>query len=457
MSLSNNARPFYALAIIECMVMAACFAVSFWALDNQSPLDITLRTAISVASVCILIELMMLAVGLFTWHISTGYADLMVRVLAAFAIGYAAYAIMVYMIGYLRLPPDILLLALAMAFPSVLLLRLAFVRLTKLSQLKTRVLVLGTGGQAARIQKLEKEGRSNRFSTIGFVALEKLSPRVDQDQIVDMPDDLAAYAKSQDVDEIVVAMEERRGQLPLTALINSRLSGINVTEYQTFCERVQERIDLDALKPSWFFQSGGFRSSPFHRILKRIFDILLSLALLIFTMPLLIITAIAIRLESPGGAFYRQERVGLGGKPFILIKFRSMRDDAEKDGEAQWAQKSDPRVTRIGGWIRKSRIDEIPQVLNVLKGDMSFVGPRPERPMFVKMLTDDIPFYQERHSVRPGITGWAQLNYPYGASTEDARQKLQYDLFYIKYFSLVFDLSIVLQTLRVVIWSDGAR
>lgn len=457
MAVSKNSRPFIALALIECLVLCAAFIGSFLILDGELPVDYAWQTIISVLSVCVVVETMMLAVGLFSWHTTIGFSDLFVRMFAAMIIAYAAYAILVYLFDFLRLPPDILSVALILALPASLLVWMAFFRLSSLAQLKNRVLVLGTGKQAARISELENNDISGRFVTVGFISLEKNKPYVDDKRIICMPDDLAAYAHEQAVDEIVVALEERRGQVPLAPLIDSRLSGLAVTEYQTFCERAQGRIDLDALRPSWFFQSGGFRSSQFHRVIKRAFDLVLSLFLLIFSMPLLLLTALLVKLESPGPVFYKQERVGLGGKSFMVIKFRSMRNDAEKDGKAQWAKKSDPRVTRVGAVIRKARIDEIPQAFNVLKGDMSFVGPRPERPVFVTMLAEELPFYQERHSVRPGITGWAQLNYPYGASAEDAKQKLQYDLFYIKYFSIIFDLSIVLQTLRVVIWSDGAR
>ncbi|WP_281300085.1 MULTISPECIES: TIGR03013 family XrtA/PEP-CTERM system glycosyltransferase [unclassified Iodidimonas] len=445
------------MALLECLIIYGCFLASVFIHDNNLFSNDIVRISVGIISICIIIGTVMFSVGLYNWKISTGYSDIAVRIISSFVIGYLAYVTFVYVISYIRLPPTVILFGMIFSLIGVLILRLIFVRLTKWSNLKSRVLVLGTGKQAARIVQLEQLGHASRFVTTGFVNLESVKPRVDQNRIIDMPDDLADYALKQDVDEVVVALEERRGQVPLAPLINTRLRGVSVTDYQTFCERVQGRIDLDALRPSWFFQSDGFRRSGFHRLIKRTVDIVLSLVLLIFTMPLLLLTMILIRLESPGGAFYVQERVGLGGKPFTLVKFRSMRNDAEKNGEAQWAQKGDARVTRIGALIRKSRIDEIPQVINVLKGDMSFVGPRPERPVFVDLLAAEIPFYQERHSVRPGITGWAQLNYPYGASAEDARQKLQYDLYYIKYFSIIFDLSIVLQTFRVVIWSDGAR
>lgn len=457
MTRTGYSWPFLGLALVECATILLSFAVSYWLLYGGIAAALRDFAPYSLLLVCAILELMMLAVGLYNWNLIKGGTELLIRLLAAFGLGYVLYALLVYLFDSLTLPAFVLTVAFGLAMPLVFAVRLFFMKLMNLSQLKTRVLVLGTGKQAARIAALEQRGQASRFVVHRFVDLEQGAAKVARDRIMEMPNDLADYAEANQIEEIVVALEERRGQMPLDAMINSRLRGVAVSDYQGFCERAEGRIDIEALHPSWFFQSGGFRSSLFDRFFKRSFDIVLSLLLLFFTLPVLILTAILIRIESPGPVFYRQERVGLGGRPFVLIKFRSMRNDAEKGGKAQWAQKNDPRVTRVGSVIRKTRIDEIPQVLNVLKGDMSFVGPRPERPQFVERLAHEIPFYQERHSVRPGITGWAQLNYPYGASVEDAKQKLQYDLFYIKYFSVVFDLSIALQTLRVVIWPDGAR
>ena len=235
------------------------------------------------------------------------------------------------------------------------------------------------------------------------------------------------------------------------------MAGVNVTDYLSFWERETGQIDLDEVKPSWLALSDGFRVNKMHRFFKRAFDIVVSLAFLIITLPLMLVTALLIKLESPGPIFYRQTRTGLHGKPFDVIKFRSMRQDAEKDGVPKWASNVDSRITRVGHLIRRSRIDEIPQVLNVLMGHMSFVGPRPERPFFVKELEDEIPLYSLRHNVRPGITGWAQVNYPYGASVEDAKRKLAYDLYYAKNGGLFLDLVILTQTVRVVLSGDGAR
>ena len=457
MTSSRFSRPLAILAITECLILCIAIVVSWDVLldgmGRISPLAVTLRAILF----CVLFAAMMFALGLYSGQALSGVGDLFLRIALAFFFAYALYALLVYVVDDLRLPARVLTLALGLAMPAVIAGRLIFLRLTDLAQLKSRVLVLGTGKQAQRIAQLERNDRWGRFVIVGFVALEDGKPKVDAERILAMPDDLAAFSRAQRINEIVLALEERRGQTPLAPLISTRLNGVEITDYQYFCEMAEGRVDLDALRPSWFFDPHGFRSGRLDRILKRAFDIGLASGLLLFTLPLMLITAIAIRLESPGPVFFRQERVGRGGKPFVLIKFRSMRSDAESAQAPQWAQENDPRVTRVGAIIRKTRIDEIPQVLNVLLGDMSFVGPRPERPYFVDMLAEHIPFYRERHAVRPGITGWAQLNYPYGASIEDAKQKLRYDLFYIKHFRIVFDLGIVLQTVRVILWPSGAR
>lgn len=407
--------------------------------------------------ICALVVLMMFAVGLYTWHLANNFTDLLMRVVAAFALAYAVYAAVVFPIEPLYVSPQPLMAAMAVSVVGVFGIRVVFLQVADMAHLKARVLIVGTGERAARIAALEDRGIVSRFRVMAFIDVNEASAAVDPVRVRRMPNDLMAFATEHGVDEIVIALEDRRGRVPCDPLVAARLNGLRVSDYQAFTERVLGRVDVDSLTPSWFMFSEGFRSGRIHRVLKRAFDILVSLVLLVFTLPLLVVTAIAIRLESRGPVFYHQERIGLGGKTFVLTKFRSMRVDAEAPGQAQWAQKSDSRVTRVGKIIRKIRIDEIPQVLTVLKGDMSFVGPRPERPVFVDQLATEIPFYRERHSVKPGITGWAQLNYPYGASVDDAKQKLQYDLFYIKYFSILFDLSIVMQTIRVVLWPDGAR
>jgi sugar transferase (PEP-CTERM system associated) len=254
-------------------------------------------------------------------------------------------------------------------------------------------------------------------------------------------------------------MDDRRLSFPMEQLLECRLEGVEIIDLVSFLERETGKVRLDVLNPSWMIFSEGFRQGRIHSTLERAFDILASLILLIVASPIMLATAIAIKLtEGPRATvFYRQERVGQYGRPFELLKFRSMREDAEADGQAQWAQKNDSRVTRVGSFIRTTRIDELPQIINVLRGEMSFVGPRPERPQFVEQLNERIPYYRERHSIKPGITGWAQLCYPYGSSEQDAVEKLQYDLFYVKNHSLLFYLAILVQTVEVILWRKGAR
>ena len=269
--------------------------------------------------------------------------------------------------------------------------------------------------------------------------------------------DLGRYVDDVGASEVVLALQERRNSLPVKDLLRVKTRGVHVIDFSGFIERETGRVDLDTLNPSWLIFSDGFSSGRLaSSISKRVFDVVVSLLLLVLAFPVLVLFAILIKLESPGPVFYRQTRVGLYGQSFDVVKLRSMRQDAEKDGP-KWASENDPRVTRIGRIIRTVRIDEIPQAWSVLKGEMSFVGPRPERPQFVAKLEEMLPYYAERHMVKPGITGWAQINYPYGASAEDARQKLEYDLYYAKNYSPFLDLLILLQTARVIIWPEGAR
>ncbi|MED5207399.1 MAG: TIGR03013 family XrtA/PEP-CTERM system glycosyltransferase, partial [Pseudomonadota bacterium] len=269
--------------------------------------------------------------------------------------------------------------------------------------------------------------------------------------------DLGRYADGLGASEVVLALQERRNSLPLKDLLRVKTKGVDVADFSSFLEREMGRVDLDTLNPSWLIFSDGFSAGRrLSSIAKRAFDIVASLLLLVVGLPLIGLFALLVKLESDGPAFFRQKRVGLYGQEFTLIKLRSMRSDAEAGG-SKWAEKDDPRITRVGRFIRMVRIDELPQVWSVLKGEMSFVGPRPEVPAFVTMLDKELPYYAERHVVKPGITGWAQINYPYGASTEDARHKLEYDLYYAKNYTPFLDLLILIQTARVILWPEGAR
>lgn len=322
---------------------------------------------------------------------------------------------------------------------------------------KRRVIVLGAGPRAERIRQLSFQPGIN-FVAAGFVAMTDAPPVVPDALPRCQIANLAAHVVDLDASEVVLALEERRNALPLEDLLRIKTTGVTVSEISSFLERQTGRIDLNSVNPSWLIFSDGFSSGQIvSTVFKRAFDIVASLSLLILTLPLIVATAIAIKLESRGPAFYRQRRVGLYNQNFDIVKLRSMHQDAEVAGKAVWAEKDDPRITRIGRFIRMVRIDELPQTWTVLKGEMSFVGPRPERPQFVGELERHLPYYAERHMVKPGITGWAQINYPYGASIEDSRHKLEYDLYYAKNYSPFLDMLILLQTLRVVLWPAGAR
>ncbi|WP_305095897.1 TIGR03013 family XrtA/PEP-CTERM system glycosyltransferase [Croceibacterium aestuarii] len=345
-----------------------------------------------------------------------------------------------------------MILALALLFAN----RVVVGGLLGANAFRRRVLVLGAGPRALRLRALSERPGSG-FAIVGYVsmggghlAFEGAIPRAA------IPD-LSHHVQALGATEVVLAIEERRNALPLKDLLRVKTAGVHVNDFSSFMERETGRVDLDTLNPSWLIFSDGFSSGRMiSSFAKRVFDILASGLLLLLTFPFIGLFAILVKLDSAGPAFFRQQRVGLYGEPFSVIKLRSMRSDAEKDG-AKWAAKDDPRITRLGRFIRKVRIDELPQTWSVLKGHMSFVGPRPEVPQFVADLEEKLPFYAERHMVKPGITGWAQINYPYGASVEDARAKLEYDLYYAKNYTPFLDILILLQTLRVILWPDGAR
>jgi sugar transferase (PEP-CTERM system associated) len=269
--------------------------------------------------------------------------------------------------------------------------------------------------------------------------------------------DIDRIIATRHVDRIVVGMTNRRGRLPIEQLLRAKMSGVRVEDATTTYERLTGKILLDDLKPSWLIFSDGFRASRVTRAVKRMLDLAFSILLAIASAPFMILTALAIRLDSAGPTLYSQERVGENGGVFKIYKFRSMRTDAEMAGQPVWARDNDDRITRVGRFIRKTRLDELPQLWNVMRGDMSFVGPRPERPFFVEQLAREIPFYLQRHAVKPGLTGWAQVKYRYGSTVEDAMEKLRYDLYYIKHMSIVFDLTIVLDTVKVILFGKGAK
>ena len=322
-----------------------------------------------------------------------------------------------------------------------------------------RVLIFGAGPVAVEMRDVLRE-RAPKAVFAGFVKPAEDVMTIPESEIVGFPDSLVETAKKERVKKIVVALSERRGMLPVRDLLRCKFAGIEVVENITFFEEITGKLMLERTNPSWFLFSNSFRVTPFTlftRFNKRIFDVVFAVVGLVFALPLIPLLALAVKLSSPGPVFFSQVRLGKDEKRFLLRKFRTMRQDAEKLTGAVWAKKDDPRITSIGRFLRKTRLDELPQLFNVLMGDMSFVGPRPERPEFVESLNEKIPYYSKRHSVKPGITGWAQVRYPYGASLEDSFEKLKYDLYYIKNYSLKLDFFILLETIKVVLFGKGGR
>ncbi len=321
-----------------------------------------------------------------------------------------------------------------------------------------RVLLLGAGEKAKQLKDYADQTQESGLDIVKTVALPESKPAVADSVALADIGPLDRFADKHQIEMIIVTRDDEATVLPLEALIACKLTGIEVKDRLSCFEQIRGYVDVDAVKAEWIVFSEGFRGgSPLERIAKRLSDILLCTLLVVVTSPLLALVALLVKLTSKGPVFYLQERIGLNNKPFKLFKFRSMRQDAEKDGTPQWAAEKDPRITPIGNFIRQTRLDELPQLFNVLSGDMSFVGPRPERPFFVDQLLREIPFYHERHYVKPGITGWAQIRYPYGASVEDAKRKLEYDLYYIKNYSLFLDVMIAIQTVRVILFPSGVR
>lgn len=408
-------------------------------------------------SFAISLETALVAVGIYGTDALQSIKFAAARLIVAVAVGAILLAVVFFLAPSITFWRSNLVYALGFAAVLLLVLRILTGALLGGQAFKRRIIVLGAGPRAQRLKELCQTPGAG-FVVVGYVAMSEanrvIPEAIARDAIYNLADHVVLLGAS----EVVLALEERRNALPLKDLLRIRTTGVHVNEISTFLERETGRVDLDSVSPSWLIFSDGFSSGRMvSSAFKRLFDVTASLLLLTLTLPVLVVAAIAVKLDSRGPVFYRQRRVGLYSTGFDIPKLRSMRTDAEAAGTAIWAEKNDPRITRIGRILRKTRIDELPQCWSVLIGEMSFVGPRPERPEFVSALEDKLPYYAERHMVKPGITGWAQINYPYGASIEDARQKLEYDLYYAKNYSPFLDLLILLQTLRVVIWSGGAR
>jgi len=401
----------------------------------------------------------MTSMGLYERNFWEGKGDMYMRVGVSFFIGLFVMSLIYYIFPRLYLGRGEFGLAFLIAFVGVLLARYVFLHISDHDIMKRRVLVLGTDSQAAQLEdSFGKHGTSD-IKIVGYVHTNNTPEQVEPDKILTIKTTLRDLVEQYRIDEILMDSDYTREDIPIEDILECKVNGVQVTDLLTFFERETGKIKLDALHPSRLIFIDGFHQAVLKTTNKRLFDIIAALLLLSLTWPIMLLTALAIWIESKGkgSVFYLQERVGRDEHVFKVIKFRSMRTDAERDGVARWAQANDNRITRVGSIIRKTRIDELPQLFNVLLGHMSFVGPRPERPQFVNQLSQTIPFYTMRHRVNPGITGWAQICYPYGASEDDAREKLQYDLYYIKNYSLFLDLMVLLQTAHVILWGKGAR
>jgi sugar transferase (PEP-CTERM system associated) len=425
-------------------------------LPNIEHLDHFFTSAIAFTAAIIF---SMSAMGMYQLDFNEGLRHpFFMKLMPSFLMGFLILTLVFYLAPDLYFGRGVLLQVFAIAAAGIFTARMVFFKTSELRFLETRILFLGSGPLAKECSDLALQSTSyHRYNIIGFIPTPNEELCVPSTGLLNgrEGDNLASLARQYNVEEIVVSVQNRRGGFPIKELLDCKLAGLKVTDAATFFERETCQIRVDSLQPSWLVFGGGFDQSFVRTFMKRSFDIVCSTIIMLLTFPLMLLAALAVKLQDGGPVFYSQERVGKDGETFFVHKFRSMRTDAEKGGKPQWAQQNDPRITPFGNFMRKTRIDELPQILNVFKGDMSFVGPRPERQYFVDQLIEVVPYYNVRHSVKPGITGWAQVRYGYGSSAEDALQKLQYDLYYVKNNSLFLDVLILIDTLKVVLFRGG--
>jgi len=439
--------------VMLAMYLRLGFSGSEFELNNKNGwMKIALASAVGL--------LILYFYDLYDYIVMTNRRELMLRLVQALGIAWALLAVLFYFVPQLLLGRGVSVISVPLVLGLLLGWRVFIHSLTGHPEIGEKILVVGTGKAALDTAEAVWERRDAGYRIVGFVSENGAKPRekLGRSEILGRAIDLEAVIRNEKVDRVVIAVRERRGAFPTEALLKMSLAGdISIEECTSFFERITGKVHVDMLRPSWLIFAGRRRDSRIKVVFRELMHRTLALIGLVLSLPLAILTAILIKLESRGPVFYRQERVGKNGRVFDLIKFRSMKTDAEADGTPIWAATNDERATRIGKIIRVLRIDEIPQFWNIIKGEMNFVGPRPERPHFVKQLAEEIPFYEHRHLVAPGLTGWAQIKYAYGASVSDAIQKLQYDLYYIKNQSLTFDMVIVFDTVKTVLFGRGGR
>lgn len=397
---------------------------------------------------------------LYDYIVMTNRRELLLRLVQALGVGWVLLSVLFYFIPQLLIGRGVSLISVPIVLGLLLGWRISIHLLTGHPEIGEKILVVGTGQAALDTAEAVWERRDAGYRIVGFVSENGAKPKekLGRSEILGRAIDLEGIIRSEKIDRVVIAVRERRGAFPTEALLKMSLAGnVSIEECTSFFERITGKVHVDMLRPSWLIFAGRRRDSPVRTIVREMLHRLLALIGLILSLPVALVTMLLIKLESRGPVFYEQQRIGMNGHVFNVIKFRSMRIDAEADGTPIWAVTNDERATRVGKVIRKLRIDEIPQFWNILKGEMNFVGPRPERPHFVEQLATEIPYYEHRHLVAPGLTGWAQIKYPYGASVSDAIQKLQYDLYYIKNQSLALDMMIVFDTVKTVLFGKGSR
>lgn len=394
---------------------------------------------------------------LYDFFVMRDRRELVLRLLQALGLAWVALAIMFYALPQVMIGRGVTLISLPLALSLMVTWRLSIHWILGHPELGERILIVGSGRFAVEIAKETLQRKDAGYRVVGFVDNDPalVGKSLINPKVIGLTSELASLVKSENIDRLVVAIGDGRGQFPTQQLLKLSLSGdVTIEESAAFYERLTGRVLLDMIRPSWLIFSSRGRRARFNEITRTVMHRAISLIGAMLSMPIAIVTAILIKLESRGPVLYKQERVGKNGRVFKVMKFRSMRVDAEKDGPV-WAKTDDVRTTRVGRVIRKIRVDEIPQFWNILRGDMNFVGPRPERPHFVSQLAEEIPYYEQRHLIAPGLTGWAQINYPYGASIEDAKQKLQYDLYYLKNQSLALDATIMFETIKTILFRKG--
>ncbi|MHB1331541.1 MAG: TIGR03013 family XrtA/PEP-CTERM system glycosyltransferase [Sulfuriferula sp.] len=443
---------------IAVMVASIYLGISVRFMESEGNLPSSLGPILPKASSFALVMILIMTIfGMYSGEWMAGARAVTLRITASFATGFVVMSLLFYLFPDMLLGRGAFLFSLLFALIGVTITRIAFIKWSNLDAFKKRVLVLGSGSRAAKVDHLIQSMSSTRsVQIIGYLPLQGSHHYVEHSRVIHDNSGLGEIVTKYNIHEIVIAVRDRRdGGLPVSELLECKLRGINIIELSSFFERENGQLQLESLNASWIILSEGFKQGLARDTVKRIFDLVVSLVIVLISLPAMVLTALAIYLESGGPVLYRQERVGQHGKPFTIMKFRSMRNDAEQDGKPRWADKDDDRTTRVGRFIRRVRLDELPQLFNVFMGHMSFVGPRPERPYFVNELTRQLPYYNSRHTVKPGITGWAQVCYAYGASVEDAVEKLQYDLYYVKNHTLFLDMMVLFQTVQVVLRGKG--